>query len=187
MNENNNLTQWLSQLGSGNQATLQKITPIIVDELHRLARHYMQQENPGHTLQATALVNEAWLKLVDMNVDWQDRIHFYAIAARQMRHILVDHARARSSAKRGGNLQRVDFDHALEVSTDNLTDLVFLDQLLSHLAEFDERASRMFEFRLFSGLTNTDIARLERVSIATVERDMRSARAWLQSELKQHG
>jgi RNA polymerase sigma factor (TIGR02999 family) len=179
----NNLTQLLSQLGQGNKAAIQQITPIILDELHRLARHYMHNERPGHTLQATALVNEAWIKLVDMDVTWQDRIHFYAIAARQMRHILIDHARAKSADKRGGGLIRVDLDDALEITSDNFTDLIYLDRLLNELEQFDERASRLFELRLFSGLNNAAIAEAEQISIATVEREIRSARAWIQNEL----
>ena len=179
----NNLTQLLSQLSEGNKAVLQQLTPIILDELHRLASHYMHNERPDHTLQATALVNEAWIKLVDMDVAWQDRIHFYAIAARQMRHILVDHARARSAGKRGGGLVRVDLDDALEVTSDNITDLIYLDRLLGELEQFDARASRLFELRLFSGLSNADIAEAEQISIATVEREIRTARAWIQSEL----
>ena len=182
MNQNN-LTQLLSQLSQGNRAVLQQLTPIILDELHRLASHYMHNERPGHTLQATALVNEAWIRLVDMDVAWQDRIHFYAIAARQMRHILVDHARARSASKRGGGLVRVDLDDALEVTSDNITDLIYLDRLLGELEQFDARASRLFELRLFSGLSNADIAEAEQISIATVEREIRTARAWIQSEL----
>ncbi len=179
----NNVTQLLSQLSSGNRAVLPQLTPIIVDELHRMARQYMTRERTDHTLQATALVNEAWIKLADMDVRWQNRVHFFAIAARQMRHILVDHARAKSAEKRGGSLHRVDLDEALEITADSITDLIYLDHLLTELEQFDQRASRMFEMRLFSGLSNTDIAEAEQVSIATVEREIRSARAWIQSEL----
>ncbi len=183
MTNKNNLTLLLSQLNQGNKTALQQLTPIILDELHRLARHYMQKERPDHTLQATALVNEAWIKLIDMDVNWQDRIHFYAIAARQMRHILVDHARAKSAGKRGGGLIRVDLDEALEITSDNITDLIYLDRLLNELEQFDERASRLFELRLFAGLSNRDIANAENISIATVERDIRIARAWIETEL----
>ena len=108
------LTELLSTLGQGDTSVLNQITPIILDELHRLARRYMQQENPGHTLQATALVNEAYLKLIDMDVDWKSRLHFYSVAARLMRRILVDHARQKNSAKRGVHYQRVDLDHVAE-------------------------------------------------------------------------
>ena len=182
--QSQNLTQMLAKLSAGDNSVLNKITPIILDELHRLASYYMKSENVGHTLQATALVNEAYLKLVKMDVDWKDRVHFYSIAAKQMRHILVDHARAKSTTKRGGLLVRVDIDEALEVTADNITDLVYLDRLLSELEKFDDRASRLFELRLFSGLSNSDIAKVENLSIATVEREIRVAKAWVQNELK---
>ncbi len=184
MPDNNNLTRLLSQIGRGDQSAVQKITPIIIDELHRLARRYMRDENAGHTLQATALVNEAWLQLIEMDTQWQNRAHFYAIAARQMRHILIDHARSKSSIKHGGGLIRVDLDVALETTSDHLTDLIALDQLLKQLESFDARASRLFEMRLFSGLSNSEIASVEQISIATVERDIRSARAWIQQALE---
>jgi len=177
------LTHLLSRLSNGDVSVLNTITPIILDELHKLASYYMKSENAGHTLQATALVNEAYLKLVKMDVSWKDRVHFYSIAAKQMRHILVDHARSKAASKRGGQFVRVGLDEALEVTADNITDLVYLDQLLNELEQFDERASRIFELRLFSGLSNPDIADLEKLSIATVEREIRVARAWIQNEL----
>lgn len=184
MTQTQSLTLMLSKLSAGDNSVLKAITPIILDELHKLASRYMQKENSGHTLQATALVNEAYLKLVQMDVDWKDRVHFYSIAAKQMRHILVDHARAKAAAKRGGNLIRVELDDILETTSDNITDLVYLDRLLSELELFDERASRLFELRLFSGLSNQDIAEVEELSLATVEREIRVAKAWIQNELR---
>lgn len=183
MPESKNLTLLLSRLSAGDNAVLNTITPIILDELHKLASYYMSRENAGHTLQATALVNEAYLKLVSMDVDWKDRGHFYAIAAKQMRHILVDHARAKAATKRGGEMVRVDLDEALEITADNITDLIYLDNLLNELELFDERSARIFELRLFSGLSNIDIAKVENLSVATVEREIRVARAWIQNEL----
>lgn len=187
MSQSQTLTQLLSKLTDGDSSALHKITPIILDELHRLASYYMKNEKSDHTLQATALVNEAYLKLVKMDVEWKNRVHFYSIAAKQMRHILVDHARAKAATKRGGQLLRVDLDEALEVTSDNITDLVYLDRLLGELEQFDERAARLFELRLFSGLSNSDIADVEKLSIATVEREIRVARAWIQHELTMNG
>lgn len=187
MSQSKNLTQLLSKLSAGDSSVLNSITPIILDELHKLASFYMKRENAGHTLQATALVNEAYLKLVNMNVDWKDRGHFFSIAAKQMRHILVDHARAKAATKRGGEFIRVDLDDALEITSDNITDLIYLDRLLSELEQFDERSAKIFELRLFSGLSNTDIAELESLSVATVEREIRVAKAWIQNELTNNG
>ena len=177
------LTELLSTLGQGDTSVLNQITPIILDELHRQARRYMQQENPGHTLQATALVNEAYLKLIDMDVDWKSRLHFYSVAARLMRRILVDHARQKNSAKRGVHYQRVDLDQVAELNSDHTTELIDIDNLLNQLEQFDRRACRMFELRLFSGLTNAEIAAVENLSIATVEREIRTARAWIKNEM----
>jgi len=180
------VTQLLGQLGQGDPTALDRLTPIVLDELHRLARHYMSQERAGHTLQATALVNEAYLRLVNMDMEWQNRTHFFAIAARQMRRILVDHARSKATHKRGGKLLRVDFEEALQTTSESLTDLLYLDQLLSELEEFDQRASHLFELRLFSGLGNREIAAVEGISVATVERDIRLARAWIREQLEQN-
>ncbi len=184
MSQSKNITQLLSKFSSGDNSVLNTITPIIVDELHKLANFYMKKENAGHTLQATALVNEAFLKLINIDVEWKDRAHFFSIAAKQMRHILVDHARAKAATKRGGQFVRVNIDDALEVSSENITDLIYLDHLLQELQQFDERSARIFEMRLFSGLTNTDIAELENLSVATVEREIRVAKAWVQNELR---
>ena len=185
MIHSNELTQLLSNLSDGDNSSLQLITPIILNELHRLASHYMKSENSGHTLQSTALVNEAYLKLVKMDVDYKDRIHFFAIAAKQMRHILVDHARKKLSVKRGGRQQKINIEDAGVYIQGNETELIVFDELMVKLEGFDERAARMFELRVFSGLSNNEIAEVEKVSIATVEREIRTVKAWLKTVIKE--
>ncbi len=180
---NNNVTKLLGDLSRGKDGALQLLTPIIIDELHRLARHYMQNESPNHTLQATALVNEAYMKLIKMDVSWSDRVHFFAVAATQMRRILVDHARSKLTTKRGGEFQRVTLDEGYSYSTENNSELIYIDELLTKLSQFDEKSARMFELRLFAGLSNEEIAEVEKVSISTIERELRTAKAWLLNEL----
>jgi len=186
MTDSSNLTQLLVQMSEGDTSVLPQLSGAILSELHRLAKIYMSKENSGHTLQATALVNEAYLRLIDTRVNWQDRAHFFAVAAKQMRRILVDHARAKTADKRGGKVAPESLDSALAVGDANLLELVYLDQLLVQLTEFDERAARMFEMRLFAGLSNTDIARLELLSVATVEREMKVAKSWIQHQLAEN-
>ena len=183
MTHSTDLTQMLVQMSEGNTSVLPQLSVAIMSELHRLAQIYMSKENSGHTLQATALVNEAYLRLIDSHVSWHDRTHFFAVAAKQMRHILVDHARAKTAEKRGGKIAAESLDSALAVDKSNLFELIYLDQLLAQLTEFDERAARMFEMRLFAGLSNADIAGLELVSVATVEREMKVAKSWIQHQL----
>lgn len=180
------LTLLLVNLSTGDQSVLPEITPIILAELQRLAKREMSRENSGHTLQATALINEAYMKLVNMDMEWQNRGHFYAVAARQMRRILVDHARHKSADKRGGNQHKLDIEDAVVVTDDNITELLYVDELLQQLEKFDSRAARLFEMRLFSGLENSEIAHLENLSLATVERDLRAAKAWMKSEMSRH-
>ncbi len=185
MQNSNELTQLLSSLSDGDNQTLQQITPLILDELHRLAMRYMKSENAGHTLQSTALVNEAYLKLVKMDIEYQDRLHFYAIAAKQMRRILVDHARQKLSAKRGGGQHKINIEDAVVYIQGNETELIILDELMQKLEGFDDRGARMFELRVFSGLSNQEIADVEQVSLATVEREIRVVKAWLKTSIKE--
>jgi RNA polymerase sigma factor (TIGR02999 family) len=154
-------------------------------ELHAIARRCMAGENAGHSLQATALVNEAYLRLVDAKgVAWHDRAHFLAVSARVMRHILVDHARTRRAQKRGGDATRVTFDEALVVTSEPDQDFVALDDALEALATFDERKSRVVELRFFGGLSVDETASVLKVSPATVMGDWRLAKAWLQREMR---
>lgn len=161
--------------------------PLVHRELHRIAQRCMVGERVGHSLQATALVNEAYVRLVDGTaVAWQDRAHFLAVSARVMRRILVDHARARHYQKRGGGAPRVSFDEALVVTNEPSQDFVALDDALDALAKFDERKSRVIELRFFGGLTVEETASALNVSPDTVMRDWRLAKAWLRGEMRRH-
>ena len=162
--------------------------PLVYRELHQIARRHMRHEGAGHSLQATALVNEAYLRLVDADeVEWHDRAHFLAVAARVMRRILVDHARARHSEKRGGHAAKVTFDEALVVANEPGQDFVALDDALEVLAKFDERKSRVIELRFFGGLSVEDTASVLKVSPSTVMGDWRLAKAWLRREMRGDG
>ena len=162
--------------------------PLVHHELHRIARHCMAGERVGHSLQATALVNEAYVRLVNGKaVEWHDRAHFLAVSARVMRRILVDHARSRHYQKRGGNAARVTFDEALVVTTEPAADLVALDDALEALAKFDERKSRVIEMRYFGGLTVEETASVLNVSPDTVMRDWRLAKVWLRRAMREKG
>jgi RNA polymerase sigma factor (TIGR02999 family) len=164
------------------------LIPLVYRELHQIARRHMRHEGAGHSLQATALVNEAYLRLVDAHdVEWHDRAHFLAVAARVMRRILVDHARARRSEKRGGHVANVTFDEALLVSSEPRQDFVALDEALEVLAKFDKRKSRVIELRFFGGLSVEDTASVLKVSPATVMGDWRLAKAWLRREMRGDG
>jgi len=172
----------------GDESVLDELMPIVHAELRRLARRLMRGERGNHTLQTTALVNEAYLRLVDLNrVRWQDRAHFFAISARLMRRILVDHARSRKYLKRGGALRHVSLDEALVVSGERGTDLVALDDALAALAAVDPRKSQVVELRFFGGLSLEEAAEALHVSCETVGRDWRLARAWLLRELSREG
>ncbi len=184
IDHDNQVTRLLSELRQGSRSALEQLTPLVVNELHRLAKHYMRGEAEGHTLQATALVNEAYMKLVNMELDWQSRAHFFAVAATQMRRILVDHARSKLAEKRGGKILRVTLEENLNANAESNHDLIFIDELLSQLNEFDARAARLFELRLFAGLSNNEIAAVEDISMSSVEREIRVAKAWLLNELK---
>ncbi len=178
------ITQLLLAWGGGDKAALDALMPIVYDELRRLAKRYMRRQNPGHTLQTTALVNEAYLRLIDSSrVRWQDRTHFFAIAAQLMRRILVDFARARNSLKRGGEQIQITLDERIEAPFEKETDLVALDEALQKLEKLSRRQSQIVELRYFGGLSEEEIAETLEISTRTVRRDWSLARAWLYREL----
>lgn len=178
------MTQLLQAWGQGEDAALEKLIPVVHQELRRLARRYMFRERAGHTLQATALVNEAYVKLLGcQNMDWQNRAHFFAISAQVMRRILVDSARARGYQKRGGGIPKVTLDECLIGPKEKGKDLVALDDALQALARFDFRKSRVVELRFFGGLSAEETAEVLKVSPDTVLRDWRLAKAWLAREM----
>jgi RNA polymerase sigma-70 factor (ECF subfamily) len=175
----------LLKWSQGDEHALQRLVPLVHRELHDIARRWAAREHAGHSLQATALVNEAYLRLIEVHdVTWQSRAHFLAVCARVMRHILVDHARARGAGKRGGPLARVTFDERLAVTTEQRPDVVALDDALEALARFDARKSRVVELRFFGGLSVKETALILDVSPDTVMRDWKLARAWLQREMR---
>jgi RNA polymerase sigma-70 factor, ECF subfamily len=178
------VTRLLVAWGQGEHQALEQLTPIVYKELRRLAQWHMNGERPGHTLQATALVNEAYLRLVDINrIQWQDRAHFFAMAARQMRRILIDAARKHGNQKRGGDAQKVSLAEGLVVP-DRPEDVVRLDEALVALAQIDERRGRVVEMKFFGGLSVDEIAEVLHVSPDTVKRDWKLAKAWLGRELR---
>ena len=178
------ITQLLLAWGEGEQAALERLTPLVYDELRRMAHRYMGRERPGHTLQTSALVNEVYLRLIDSSrVRWQNRVHFFAVSAQLMRRILVDFARSRRNLKRGGDARQVSLNEALLVSHENNTDLVALDDALKALASLDARQSQVVELRFFGGLSVEETAEVLHVSEGTVRRDWSLARAWLHREL----
>ena len=173
------VTRLLVDWGNGDQAALDELIPLVYDELRRLAGRYMRRESEGHTLQTSALVNEAYLRLVDQqNVKWQNRAHFFGVAAQLMRRILVDHARSRSRAKRGGGVQMVPLAEQAVISKE-LADVIALDDALKNLAEMDPRKSQIVEMKFFGGLTTEEVAEVLNVTSRTVEREWRKAKAWL--------
>lgn len=179
------ITLWLQEWSGGRAEALDELMPVVYAELHRQAEMFLRRERVGHTLQPTALINEAYLKLIDQKqVTWQNRAHFFGVAGRAMRRILVDHARARHRDKRGGNAENLPIDAAeFAASPDKGVDLIALDEALSRLAELDERQSRIVELRFFGGLNVEETAEALGVSPATVKNDWRSAKAWLYREL----
>ena len=180
-----NVTALLLKWGKGDDDARERLIPLVHQELHRIARRCMAGERVGHSLQATALVNEAYVRLVDGKaVEWHDRAHFLAVSGRVMRRILVDHARARRAQKRGGEGARVTFDEALVVTDEPRQNFVALDDALEALAKFDERKSRVVELRFFGGLSVDETASVLNVSRDTVMRDWRLAKAWLQGEMR---
>lgn len=177
-------TQLLRAWAGGDRGALERLTPRVYDELRRIARHYMKDERPVRTIQATALVHEVYLKLIDVtNVDWQHRAHFFAIAAQIMRHILLDRARRRVAAKRGGAAPRLNLDEVPDIGSGWAPELVALDDALNALTKIDPRKARVIELRFFAGLSVEETAEVLEVSCDTVKRDWRLARAWLMAEL----
>jgi RNA polymerase sigma-70 factor (ECF subfamily) len=178
------VSELLRAWSDGDRAALDSLTPIVYGELHRLAGRYMKGERPGHSLQTTALVNEAYMRLVDYkNMQWQNRAHFFAVSAQLMRRILVDHARRRN-LKRGGGVQHVSLDQTAIVGSERAADLVALDDAMNLLAKLDPRKVRVVEMRFFGGLSVEETAEILKVSAVTVMRDWNTAKAWLYRELK---
>ena len=181
------ITRLLVDWRNGDQRALEQLIPLVHEELRRVARRHMAHERAGHTLQATALVNEAYVRLIDIRqVNWQDRAHFFAMSSRLMRRILVDFARAKGYQKRGGDAQKVSLDEALIVSVEPAADLVALDDALTALGAFDARKAQVVEMRFFGGLSVEETAEALKVSVDTVMRDWKLAKAWLLRELKDH-
>jgi RNA polymerase sigma factor (TIGR02999 family) len=182
------ITQLLMKWSQGDKSALDQLVPLVYPELRRLAKRHMNRENPGHTLQTSALINEAYLKLVDQqNVEWQNRAHFFAVAAQLMRHILVDHARTRNYAKRGGGAPKVPLDEAAALTEQRAAELIALDDALRDLATLDERRSQIIELRFFGGLSLDETAEVINISPSTVQREWRAAKAWLHHTMTNRG
>ncbi len=185
MTTQHEITRLLADWSNGDRQALEKLTPLVYDELRRLAGRYLRQERVGHTLQSTALVHEAYMKLVGQNnVRWQNRAHFFGIAAQMIRRILVDYARARKADKRGAGAERLSLDEAIALPGGQDLDLVALDDALEGLAKIDARQSRLVELRFFAGLTIEETAEVMQMSLATAKRDWVSAKAWLSREVR---
>ena len=183
---NNDVTQLLRAWSEGDKQALEKLTPLVYQELHDRAHRYMAQEHPGHTLQTTALVNEIYIRLVDLRrVSWRDRAHFFALSSRLIRHVLTDAARSRHSLKRGGHSPHVTLDETFLVSREPRADVLALDNALNALACVDPRKSQVVELRFFGGLTIEEAAEVLKVSPETVKRDWQLAKVWLRRHLKQ--
>lgn len=181
------VTELLSAWRAGDREALERLIPIVYNELRRVAGRYMRSEQPGHTLQATALVHEAYLRLAkEQDRTWENRAHFFAVAAQIMRNLLLDHARAASRAKRGGGAAQVTLDEVAGIVTADPDDLLALDEALRRLAEIDPRGARIVELRYFVGLSNAEIAAVLDTSEKTVMRDWSAAKVWLQAELRTH-
>jgi RNA polymerase sigma factor (TIGR02999 family) len=178
------VTQLLENWSNGDREALERLMPLVYDELHRLARRYLRRERSDHTLQSTALVHEAYLKMVDQkNVRWQNRAHFFGVAAQSIRHILVDHARSHLAAKRGAGAAKLSLDEAIGVPEKREVDLLALDQALKGLAVLDPQQGRIVELRFFGGLSIDETAEVLHISPATVKRDWVMAKAWLYQNL----
>lgn len=178
------LTQLLIDWGNGRQDALEQLFPLVYQELRRIARRYMRRERSGHTLQTTAVVHEAYLRLIDQkHVQWQNRAHFFAIAAQMMRRILITHAQSHAYAKRGGGTFKVSLDEAAILSQERAGELIALDEALTSLTAIDPRRSQVVELRFFGGLSNEEIAEVLKVSPNTVTRDWNVAKAWLYREM----
>jgi RNA polymerase sigma-70 factor, ECF subfamily len=174
------VTRLLLDWRGGDRAALDQLVSVVHGELRRLARHYMRGERDGHTLQTSALINEAYLRLVDhTNIDWQNRAHFFGVAAQAMRRVLVDHARARGYQKRGAGAKVVELEEAAMLADDRASEVVALDEALDELARFDQRKAQVVELRYFGGLTGEETAQVLDLSPATVQREWQSAKLWL--------
>lgn len=179
------VTELLRRWQNGDKQALERLTPLVYDELHRLAHQYISRERAGHTLQTTALVNEAYLRLVDQkNIDWESRAHFFAVSAQVMRHILVDYARQHAAVKRGGELHKVELEEEAIVSHNRAAEVVALDEAMRALHEIHPRRSKVVELRYFGGLNNKEASEVLKVSETAIERDWRFAKAWLYRELQ---
>jgi len=179
------VTRLLQEWSGGNKEALDALMPLVYQQLRKLASRCLRDERADHTLRATALVNEAYLRLVDAKVDWQDRIHFFAIAARLLRRILVDHAKARNSQKRGLGVDKIPLDEAVMIGPEAAWELVELDEAMKRLSEHDQRKSDVVELLFFGGLTYDETAAALNISAATVHRELVMAKAWLHRELAQ--
>jgi RNA polymerase sigma factor (TIGR02999 family) len=177
------VTQLLLDWRNGDQAALDQLIPFVYDELQRLARAYMRRERAGHTLQTAALINEAYLRLIDQKVSWQNRAHFLGVAAHLMRQVLVDHARAQAAIKRGGDLMQVSLADAAGMVQSEAAEMLALDEALRSLADLDARKCQVIELRYFAGLTIAETAEVLNVSHTTIEADWKMARAWLRREM----
>lgn len=178
------VTQLLIDCSNGSQEAFKQLFPLVYEELRRLAHRYMTQERPGHTLQTTAVVHEAYLRLIDQkHVQWQNRAHFFAIASQMMRRILITHAQSHAYAKRGGGALKVPLDEAAVLSQERASDLIALDEALKGLTAIDPRRSQVVELRFFGGLSNEEIAEVLNISTNTVTRDWNVAKAWLHREM----
>jgi RNA polymerase sigma-70 factor (ECF subfamily) len=174
------VSQLLKEWSNGDEAALDKVMPVVYQELRRLAHHYMRRERPGHTLQTTALVNEAYMRLADYKkMRWQSRAHFFAVAAQVMRRILVEQARSKHFAKRGGGAEKISLDETVVVSTGRSAEVIAVDDALTELESWDPRKGRIVELRFFGGLSIEETAEVLKVSPTTVQREWRSAKAWL--------
>ena len=183
--ERESVTRLLQQWGGGNKEALDQLVPVVYDQLHRLASKCLRSEKPNHTLRATALVNEAYLRLVNADVEWQDRVHFFAVAATTLRRILVDHAKANGREKRGGGAEKIELDEAVMVGPQSGSGIIELDLALQRLAERDARKSEIVELLCFGGLTYDETAAALNISPATVHRELKMAKAFLHRELIQ--
>ncbi len=177
------VTELLLRWRNGDQRALEQVLPLVYDELRRLARRHLRNEQPGHTLQSTALVHEAFLRMVDQNAEWQNRAHFFGIAAQMMRRVLVDHARSRSAAKRGDGVRKVTLDAGIAAPAARGVDVEALDEALKNLGKLDPRQEKIIELRFFAGLSIEDTSEVMQLSPATVKREWATARAWLYREL----
>ena len=180
------ITQLLLKWSEGDTDAHDRLTQLVYPELRRIARQYMRRESPAHTLQTSALINEAYLRLVDQrNTEWNDRVHFFAVAAQVMRHILIDHARKHRFAKRGGGAQLVPLDETAVLRQERAAEFVELDEALARLEGLDARKSHIVELKFFGGLTVDEIAEAMKLSPITIKREWRAAKAWLQLEMSQ--